>query len=185
MSSQSISSPGADIFKLRSTVTGFLHNCRSFLRRLDRALVLVVLLSILVNLVGVNWGLPFPEPAWWNDENSTSNFPWAHDAVAPVRPLAAARDFFAWGWWSRKGYVYPLFHFILLALLYAPPVLYWFLSGQFAPPDGPGYPYGLVDPENQLALLTVIARLASAAMASSIIIYTLNPRTFIFKKDLS
>ena len=152
-------------------MTGLVYSCHSLLGRLDRALVPIILLSMLVNLIGVNWGLPFPEPTWWDEEDRQANFPWAFDTVAPVNPLAAARDFFAWGWWSRRNYVYPLFHYILLALLYSPPVLYWFLSGQFAPPDGPGYPYGLADPENQLALLTVIARLTSAVMASSIVVF--------------
>jgi hypothetical protein len=169
--SQSISSPHANVLELWPAITRFLHNSRSFLGRLDRALVFVILLSILINLIGINWGLPFPEPAWWEGGDEHSDFPWAFDTVSPVSPLAAARDFFAWGWWSRVNYIYPLFHYMLLALLYAPPVLYWFLSGRFVPPDGPGYPYGLTDPENQLALLTVIARLTSAAMASSIVVF--------------
>ena len=170
MSNQSISSPGANVFKLRSAITGFVRNCRSLLGRLDRALVLIVLLSMLVNLVGINWGLPFPEPAWWS-EGAISDFPWAFDTIAPVSPLAAARDLFSWGWWSSEMYIYPLFHYMLLAALYAPFILYWFLTGQFLSPDGPGYPYGLVDPDNQLALLTVITRLTSAVMASLVVVF--------------
>jgi hypothetical protein len=171
MSNQSLSSSGVHVFGLRSAVTRILRGSHSLLKRVDRALAAVVLLSVLINLIGVNWGLPFPEPTWWDEEDRTSNFPWAFDAIAPVGPLAAARDFFSWGRWSQANYVYPLFHYVLLGLLYAPAIVYWFLSGQVTVPDGPGYPYGLADPENQLALLTVIARLTSAAMASSIVVF--------------
>lgn len=169
MSRQALSL-GSRCFVSWFSATGFARGWRTRLGELDRALVLVVMTSLLVNLIGVSWGLPFPEPNWWNEGDRTSNFPWAFDTVAPVGPLAAARDFFSWGQWSRENYIYPLFHYMVLALLYAPFVLYWLLSGQLDPSAGQGYPYGLVDPQSQLAVLTLVARLTSAVMATAVVV---------------
>lgn len=60
-----------------------------------RWLIAILVLSLFLNLYGAWWGLPFPAPPSWGSVRS--NFWWAYDTIAPISPLAGARDLFAWG----------------------------------------------------------------------------------------
>lgn len=70
------------------------------------ALGLILLLSFIINLIGINWGLP-------------SYNGWAADELIPSRLLEGVEQGFANGWY----YKYPPVHFYLLTIVYAPILL--------------------------------------------------------------
>lgn len=73
---------------------------------INRAFCSLVIFSLLINLWGINWGLP-------------SFNGWAADELTPIRVLEAVEQGFANGW----HYKYPPFHFYLLTLFYSPVLL--------------------------------------------------------------
>ncbi|MEQ9233713.1 ArnT family glycosyltransferase [Coleofasciculus sp. E2-BRE-01] len=75
-------------------------------KTIDRAFCALVIFSLLINLWGINWGLP-------------SFNGWAADELTPIRVLEAVEQGFANGW----HYKYPPFHFYLLTLFYSPVLL--------------------------------------------------------------
>lgn len=136
--------------------------------RESRWLVAILALSLALNVYGVGWGLPFPKPPSWGDVRS--NFWWAHDTIAPIGPVAAARDLFSWGTWSQTTETfYPLFHYMVLSVTYMPYMLYLLLTGQAHSPDVSGFPYGFSDPVTSLSVLTILANLVSALMATGVV----------------
>jgi 4-amino-4-deoxy-L-arabinose transferase-like glycosyltransferase len=116
----------------------------------------LALLALALNLYGIDWGLP------------NGIYDWSNDSVAPLEPLAyAKRMLFREPWTST----YPPFHFMVLALAYAPYVAYLYLTGGLAKPTE-HYPYGLANPELSLMTLTLIARLVSVAMGVGLVVVT-------------
>jgi 4-amino-4-deoxy-L-arabinose transferase-like glycosyltransferase len=82
------------------------------------------------------------------------------------------------GFWSHK---YPAFHFMVLSTVYAPFFAYLVVSGQFSLAHiSETWPYGLSDPIFALTTFTLIARLLSAAMGTTIValIYLITRRLF-------
>ena len=75
-------------------------------KTIDRAFCALVIFSLLINLWGINWGLP-------------SFNGWAADELTPIRVLEAVEQGFANGW----HYKYPPFHFYLLTIFYSPILL--------------------------------------------------------------
>jgi hypothetical protein len=71
------------------------------------ALTAIVCVSLVINIIGINWGLP-------------STIGWAPDELIPLRVLEGLEKGFSNGWY----YKYPPFHFYILALLYSP---FWIL----------------------------------------------------------
>lgn len=115
---------------------------------------LLVVISLSLNLYGINWGLP-------NEGQD-----WANDSIAPLGPLVYAKHLiFQELWWSK----YPPFHYMVLALFYAPYTLYLVLTGGLASPTDI-YPYGLKDPEFSLMVFTLIARVTSAVMGTGTVL---------------
>jgi hypothetical protein len=139
--------------------------------RIDRPIVGILALSLILNTVGISYGLPYPAPAEWLPPGDNSVI-WTSDTIAPIGPLAAAKDLFSWGPWSRSEYTYPLAHYILLSVTYAPCMAYWVLTGDFQRPTGPGYPYGFANPTRALTVLTVLTRAVAAAMGTGIVLAT-------------
>jgi hypothetical protein len=128
----------------------------------------IVALSLLLNTLGLWYGLPYPRPPQWLPDDAQTRI-WTHDTIGPVGPLAAARDKFSWGRWSQQDFVRPLAHYMLLAAAYSPYIGYLFLSGGFEAEPTPAYPYGLSDPTTALTVLTLISRAVSALMGTGIV----------------
>jgi hypothetical protein len=72
------------------------------------ALAAVLAASTMLNVIGLTWGLP-------------SAGSWAADEVLPVAVIEGIRHRFSGGWYGN----YPLFHYFVLAVAYAP---FWVLS---------------------------------------------------------
>ncbi|MGB2907527.1 MAG: glycosyltransferase family 39 protein [Candidatus Aminicenantaceae bacterium] len=77
----------------------------------SRALLLILLLSLMMNGVGIWWGLP--------------GSGWAPDEVAPSRVIAGLEQGLSQGWYVK----YPPLHFYLLTLAYLPILALHWLTG--------------------------------------------------------
>ena len=114
---------------------------------------LILLLSLLVNMIGLQWGLP--------NDNQT----WAADALQPLTPMSVGRHVLfgeRWnsGWFYFK---YPLGHPLLLLAAQAPYLAWLRATGQLGRPAST-YPYGFKQPERALARLALTTRAVSALM---------------------
>jgi len=116
-------------------------------------ILFLISLSLFLNLYAITWGLP-------NIDD------WASLSLAPVKPLSFAKHLLYREPWL---YHYPPFHFIILALAYAPYITYLFISGGIASPVD-AYPYGLTHPLQSLTILTLISRGVSVAMGVGIVV---------------
>jgi hypothetical protein len=116
------------------------------------------LLSLVAYLPGFRWGLPHAtHPATIRG--------WAIDSVGGISTLAELHNLFvhpAADWYTA----YPIFHYLLLAALYAPYLLYLKLTGNFANPSG-DYPFGFVDPESAIRVLAGTGQVVSLLMAGA------------------
>jgi Dolichyl-phosphate-mannose-protein mannosyltransferase len=122
---------------------------------LHRSPLLVLVLALTTCVVGITWGLPSPA-------SEETLAPWELDAVAPIMPLTEAYYLF-----TRAGsdwLTYPLFHFIVLSLAYAPYMGVQYLTGGLVNPAAT-YPYGMTDIVAMTQALTLIARGVSLVMA--------------------
>jgi hypothetical protein len=104
-------------------------------------------------LYGIGWGLPNV-----ND--------WANLSLAPTKPLSFAKHLL---YGERWLFHYPPLHFIVLALVYSPYVLYLLLTGGLQSPTDV-YPFGLADPETSLSVLILLARLVSVVMGVGLVL---------------
>jgi hypothetical protein len=129
-------------------------------QKLNIKLFSLIFITLIVFSVGIYWGLPYaisPETVE----------PWGVDTIAPLQPLNEAFYKFSrqgneWAW-------YPLFHFMVLDVFYAPYVAYQYLMGNFDQPSAE-FPYGVKNPISFFRDLTLIARLVSLVMAIGIMI---------------
>ena len=125
-------------------------------RDLTLALAGVAALAVVLDVVGIGWGLPHPTGDW------------ATDGLSPLGPLALAwHVLHAEKWWGK----YPPFHFLLLALVQAPYVAWLRLRGEIGA-IGAVYPYGLAHPLLALGRLALLARLVSVAMGVATVVFT-------------
>jgi hypothetical protein len=105
---------------------------------------------------------------WWGLPNGAHT--WATDGIAPLEPLVAAKRMFVDDWWNSGYYnKFPMGHFFVLMVAYAPYILYLFATGDLRSPTDV-YPYGLSDPETALTVLSLIAHTGSALMGVGIVI---------------
>lgn len=135
-----------------------IHHIRQ--HRAYQILAVILLLAGINFACGIHWGVPTATSA-------ETVSPWPVDTIAPVKPLAEAhhkfkRDLDSW-------IIYPLFHYIVVDIAYAPYLAALFLSGGIENPSG-AFPYGVTNPEATFATLTIIARLVSLLMALGIIV---------------
>lgn len=125
----------------------------------DRGLVLVVVLALLLNGLGLSWGLPL-----------SGVHAWDVDAIAPMGPLIAAKRMLVDDWWNSGHYSkYPMGQFFILMAAYAPYIGYLWLTGGFRNPSEV-YPFGFTDPETALTVLSLIARGINALMGVGIVV---------------
>jgi hypothetical protein len=125
----------------------------------DRGLILVVLLTLVLNGLGLEWGLPLSGIHGWDI-----------DAIAPMGPLIAAKRMIVDDWWNSAYYnKYPMGHFFILMVAYAPYLAYLKLTGGWRTPSEV-YPFGLESPETALTMLTLIARSVNVLMGVGIVL---------------
>jgi len=126
------------------------------LTRIQALLLAALLVFALGNsLWSARWGLP-------DGASAATTSTWGVDTVAPVAPLNEAQNRF-----TRRGIdsvIYPVFHYVVLAGVYAPYVGVALLSGELRNPSSE-FPYGAAHPETFFTHLTLLASLVSALMA--------------------
>lgn len=134
--------------------------CTVYADRYHRCLLAILLVGLANFLLAFHWGLPLAT----SPETTT---PWPVDVIAPVPPLTEAYYLF-----TRRGtdpVIYPLLHYIVLDLAYAPYVLLQYLLGNLNNPNSV-FPYGAVDPGSFFRDLNLIAQAVSLAMALGIVV---------------
>lgn len=143
-------------------------------RRLDGRLAVVLVIACLTFGTGIHWGLPVA-----SDPETLG--PWEMDGVAPVGPLTEAYYKF-----TREGVQwlihYPLFHFVLLDIVYAPYLATEYLVGNIEHPSKT-FPYGLKNPVDAARNLTLLARLVSLVMALGIIVLVYQISAELFSSE--
>jgi len=118
----------------------------------------LALVSLVVYLPGFRWGIPFAT-------HPLTVRGWAIDSVAGINTLAELNNLFvrsAADWYAA----YPVFHYLLLAVLYAPYLLFLKLTGGFAHPSAE-FPFGFAHPETALGVLVGTGQMASLLMAAA------------------
>lgn len=125
--------------------------------------ILLFLISLFLNIYGLWWGLP-------------NCYTWSTDDLTPTQPLLIAKNFL------RINSQYPIFHFVLQFMFYAPYLLYLYLTGGLISPHS-SFPYGFTDPLTSLTVLLVISRVISAVMGSLTVVFVyLSVKTLYGKK---
>lgn len=113
--------------------------------------LILFLVSLFLNVYGLWWGLP-------------NYYPWGVDDLTPNAPLLIANNMF------KIESRYPIFHYVLLDVVYAPYLAYLYLTGGLISPHA-GFPYGFTDPLTSLTVLLVLSRLVSAVMGSLAVVF--------------
>ncbi len=134
-------------------------------------MLLCAALALVALLPAWRWGLPYAS-------SIVTIRGWDVDSIAGMGVLAelhnltiAARD----DWYVA----YPLFHYLVLALVYAPYLLGLLATGQLRDPSGE-YPFGFADPVASIATLNAIGHAVSIAMGCGAIcaVFILSRRLF-------
>ncbi len=122
----------------------------------DRLPWLVALAALLVFAPAFWWGVPFATSA-------QAVHGWDVDGIGGIGVLSEVHNLLhpAPDWYTA----YPVLHYLLLAALYGPYMVWLHLTGGFHAPTG-GYPYGLTDPVTALRTLALIGRVVTLAMAA-------------------
>jgi hypothetical protein len=116
--------------------------------------------ALSVYLIGIGWGLP---PATGPERVQ----PWGPDEIAP---MGFGELYFVFVHPSpRFDPRYPLFHYFVQVAAVGPYLLWLGLTGQVSGVVAE-YPYGLANPAQALAVLTVLGRLPSAVMAAGVVL---------------
>ncbi|HXH82072.1 MAG TPA: glycosyltransferase family 39 protein [Candidatus Tectomicrobia bacterium] len=128
-------------------------------RAIDTGLGLAVAVALVVNLIGLSWGLPLRTTRGWE-----------LDGIRPVEPLVVAKRLLIDRPWNPGFYrKYPLGHYFVLLAATAPYVGYVWLTGGLEQPSE-AYPFGLRDPETVLNVLMLIERSMSVLMGTGIVL---------------
>lgn len=133
---------------------------RVFLRA-HRAEIALFLVAVALYLPGIAWGLPDADDAFQIRS-------WATDAITPIAPLAELHNTLIVRV-PHENVWYPLFHYMVLAVVFAPYLLLLLLTGGLSAPS-PAYPYGLADPATALQVLEILGRLVSMVMAAGAVV---------------
>ena len=117
-------------------------------------LVLAATLALLLPIA--HWGIPRVTA----DRRAHA---WGNDDQVPLAPLAELHNALVEARPDRNV-AYPMLHYLLLGVSYAPYLGSLWLSGDFDKPSG-AYPYGLRDPERAFVVLSWIGRSLSILLA--------------------
>jgi hypothetical protein len=132
-----------------------------WLRSTDRTAWVIFGLAVLLYAPGLLWGLPYAT-------SEVTIRGWDVDSIAGIGPLSELHNLIVEpraGWY----YAYPLFHYLVLGLAYAPYMAYLWLTGGLVSPSAV-YPYGFADPVRALAMLAFIGRSVSVLMGAGVVV---------------
>jgi hypothetical protein len=132
-----------------------------WLRSTDRTAWVVFGVAVLLYAPGLLWGLPYAT-------SEVTIRGWDVDSIAGIGPLSELHNLLIApqaGWY----YAYPLFHYLVLGLAYAPYMAYLWLTGGLVSPSAV-YPYGFADPVTALATLALIGRAVSVLMGAGVVV---------------
>lgn len=132
-----------------------------WLRSTDRTAWLFFALAVLLYAPGLLWGLPYAT-------SEVTIRGWDVDSIAGIGPLSELHNLIVApqaGWY----YAYPLFHYLVLGLAYAPYMAWLWLTGGLVSPSAI-YPYGFADPVQALATLAFIGRAVSVLMGAGVVV---------------
>lgn len=125
-----------------------------------RAYVLAAL-ALVVYLPAIWWGLPMATSA----ETIRG---WDVDGVTGMSTLAEIHNLVSGG--SEDWFVaYPLFHYLVLGLFYAPYLAWLWITGGLKQPTS-DFPYGFADPVTAIAFLGGIGRVVTLTMAVGVVL---------------
>lgn len=131
-----------------------------WLRTTDRTAWLLFGLAVVLYAPGLLWGLPYAT-------SEVTIRGWDVDSIAGIGPLSELHNLLVeprTGWY----FAYPLFHYLVLGLAYAPYMAYLWLTGGLVSPSAM-YPYGFADPVAALATLAFIGRGVSVLMGAGVV----------------
>lgn len=122
----------------------------------DRVALGLAVAALAVYLPAIWWGLPAVT-------SGDSIRGWDVDGITGIGPLTEFYNLFFHA--NADWYVvYPLFHYLLLGVCYAPYLAWLWLTGGLETPISV-YPYGLKDPATSIAIFAVIGRTLTLCMA--------------------
>jgi hypothetical protein len=120
--------------------------------------------AVALYLPGITWGLPYAS-------GPDRVLAWGSDEIGTLGPVAELYNVFI-----LKGpdfnRQYPLFHYVVQAVLVGPYMLYELLTGGLTNPS-PEYPFGLADPIGSLQMMTILSRIVSVLMAAGTVVAAL------------
>ncbi|GBD27606.1 hypothetical protein HRbin30_02958 [bacterium HR30] len=127
-------------------------------RTIRASLAMILVASLLLNTIGIRWGLP--------NDNRT----WSADALQPLAPMAVGRhvlfgDEWNSGWFYFK---YPVGHPLVLLAAQAPLLAAMWVRGELRKPQSQ-YPFGFKNPEQSLSQLAVSMRFVTALMGTAVV----------------
>ncbi len=119
------------------------------------------IIALVVILPGTQWGIPHAtQPLLVRG--------WEVDGTAGISVLSELANLR--GPAQSDWYVaYPLFHYLLLTVVYAPILVIMLATGQLSSPGGE-FPYGFSDPVGSLAVLTAVGHGVTVVMACGVIV---------------
>jgi hypothetical protein len=129
----------------------------------DRAPWLLGLAALVVYGTASWWGLPHASSA-------LTIHGWDVDGVGGIGVLSELHSLLvkpAPDWYTA----YPVLHYLVVAVLYGPYMVYLKLTGGLGAPTGT-YPFGLADPVGALRALALIARCLTVGMAAGVVVAT-------------
>ncbi len=129
----------------------------------DRAPWLLGLAALVVYGIASWWGLP-------HASNALTIHGWDVDGVGGIAVLSELHSLLVKaspGWYRA----YPVLHYLVLAVLYGPYMVYLKLTGGLSAPAA-AYPFGLADPVGALRTLALIARGLTLGMAAGVVVAT-------------
>lgn len=127
----------------------------------EREVWIIGLLSLIIFLPGINWGLP-------HATHALGVHGWDMDAVAGLPTLVELHHLFIVP--ESDWYVaYPIVHYLVLGVFYTPYFAWLYLTGGISGSSSQ-YPFGLHDPVAVLQNLALIGRAVAVLMATGIVI---------------
>ncbi len=122
--------------------------------------LILFIIAVALYLPGIGWGIPYAT-------HPDRVHGWATDAITPLEPLTEAYHLMQSEPRSHVGY--PVMHFLLLAAVYSPYLLFLLIAGGLTNPS-PVFPFGFSDPIGSLQALEYIAKVVSICMAAGTVV---------------
>ncbi|MBA3559996.1 MAG: hypothetical protein H0W30_15520 [Gemmatimonadaceae bacterium] len=141
---------------------------------LDRKIAVVLFLTALaMYLPGIWWGLP-------SGTSPMQVLPWGADELGPLGPVAELYGVFLD---PRPIFnpQYPLMHYMVLAVVEFPYLAWLKLTGGMAGMSAT-FPYGLSNPAQALAVMTLLARAVSWMMAAGVVVIAFRTAAILWNR---